>query len=183
MVWARPVHKGLQVIFTRELAPGGKLKRVRRRCGGMGLSDTDCIQQAISLARAAADRGDNPFGSVLVHEDEVVAEARNAVVTENDVTAHPELRLAKTAARELGTAASASTLYTSTEPCPMCAGALYHAGVGEVVYSASAADIREFVGSGLLIPCREVFERGSRAVTVRGPICHEAGRRVHEECW
>lgn len=148
-------------------------------------ADTDevHIRRALTLAREAAERGDNPFGSLLVQDDEVVAEARNAVNTEDDVTAHPEHDLARTAARELGPAATEATLYTSTEPCPMCAGALYHAGVGRIVYSAGAEDIRDLLGPGLLIPCAEIFAHGPREVSVKGPVLQEAGRTVHEECW
>lgn len=141
------------------------------------------IRRTLTLAREAAERGDNPFGSLLVHDEEVVAEALNAVVTEDDVTAHPEHDLARVAARELGPAANAATLYTSTEPCPMCAGALYHAGVGRVVYSAGADDVRDILGPGLLIPCAEIFAEGPRTVVVDGPVLQEAGRSVHQECW
>jgi tRNA(Arg) A34 adenosine deaminase TadA len=146
-------------------------------------ADEAHIRRAVALAREAADRGDNPFGSVLVVDSEIVAEARNAVHTTDDVTAHPEHDLAKVAARDLGPAAGEATLYTSTEPCPMCTGALYHAGVGRVVYSAGVEDVRELVGPGLLIPCAELFARGEREVTVEGPILPEIGRAVHEECW
>lgn len=146
-------------------------------------SDEVHIRRALTLAREASRRGDNPFGSLLVLDGEVVAEARNAVHTADDITAHPEHDLAKVAARELGPAASEATLYTSTEPCPMCTGALYHAGVGRVVYSAGVEDVRELVGPGLLIPCAELFERGQREVTVEGPVLRDAGRAVHAECW
>jgi tRNA(Arg) A34 adenosine deaminase TadA len=151
----------------------------------MSVSEADevHIRRTLTLAREAATRGDNPFGSLLVHDEEVLAEAKNSVVTENDVTAHPEHDLARVAARELGPAANGATLYTSTEPCPMCAGALYHAGVGRIVYSASAEDVRDIVGPGLLIPCSDIFAAGSREVIVDGPVLQDAGRRVHQECW
>ncbi|MFB6110956.1 MAG: nucleoside deaminase [Halobacteriaceae archaeon] len=151
-----------------------------------GLSDaTDeaYIERAIELARAAAGRGDEPFGSLLVHDGAVVAEAKNAVNTSDDVRAHPELRLARTAARELGDDAADATLYTSTEPCPMCAGGLYHAGLGRVVYSVSGAMLEELLGPGLFIPCAEIFAEGPRRVTVEGPVLPEAGQAVHEEFW
>lgn len=149
----------------------------------MDTTDETHIRRAIALAREAADRGDNPFGSVLVHDGEVLAEARNAVVTDDDVTAHPELRLARVAGRADGRDPTEMTLYTSTEPCPMCSGALYHAGIERIVFSASAADIRELVGPGLLIPCRDLYEAGTRDITVDGPLCQAEGRQVHKECW
>ena len=133
------------------------------------------VRRAIELGREAAERGDNPYGSVLVRDDRVVMEARNAVVTEDDLAAHPELALARRAARELDPEACAETvMYTSTEPCAMCAGGVYHAGLGGVVYSVSAERSRE-LGTDLVVPSSEVFERGSREVPVVGPVCEEEG--------
>jgi len=142
------------------------------------------IRRALELAREAADRGDDPFGSLLVRDGEVVMEERNAVVSADDIRRHPELRLAERAAREFDPAGrAATTMYTSTEPCPMCAAGIYYAGLGGVVYSASAADVAELAGADLVVPCRELFDRGTRDVAVHGPVCNDSGRRIHEECW
>ncbi len=133
------------------------------------------VRRAIELGREAAERGDNPYGSVLVRDDRVVMEARNAVVTEDDLAAHPELALARRAARELDPEARAETvMYTSTEPCPMCAGGVYHAGLGGVAYSVSAERSREF-GTDLVVPSPEVFAGGSREVPVVGGVLEEEG--------
>jgi tRNA(Arg) A34 adenosine deaminase TadA len=137
------------------------------------------IERAIGLAEEARERGDDPYGSVLVREDCVVMEARNAVVTENDLAAHPELALARRAARELAPETRREVvLYTSTEPCPMCAGGLYHAGLPAVVYSVSAERAGE-LGTDLVVPSATVFSGGRRPVAVAGPVLPEAGERLH----
>jgi tRNA(Arg) A34 adenosine deaminase TadA len=140
------------------------------------------IRRALALARAAADRGDEPFGSVLVQDDTVVAEAKNAVVTDDDVATHPELTLARQAAAEFDEPADL-VLYTSTEPCPMCAGGLYHAGVRAVVYATSAERFGELRDAEMVCPSPTVFERGSDPVVVAGPVLPDDGDAVHRECW
>ena len=140
------------------------------------------IRRTLTLARAAADRGDEPFGSVLVDDDTIVAEAKNAVVTEGDVAEHPELTLARRAAAEFDEPADL-VMYTSTEPCPMCAGGLYHAGVRAVVYATSAERLGELRDAEMVCPSPTVFERGSDPVVVAGPVLPDAGDAVHRECW
>lgn len=149
-----------------------------------GNVDTAHLRHALDLAREAADAGDEPFGSVLVRDGEVVAESRNTIATDDDVTAHPELKLARWAARELDEAALAeTTMYTSTEPCPMCAGAMYHAGLRRVVFSTPAETVGEVAGAGLVMPSSEVFARGVESVEVVGPVLEAEGREVHESFW
>jgi tRNA(Arg) A34 adenosine deaminase TadA len=119
------------------------------------------MRRAIELAREAVERGDNPFGSVLVRDDTVVMEESNRVRTEDDIRRHPELHLAHRACREYGPDARAEmVMYTSTEPCPMCAGGMRSAGFARVVYSVGGDEIGEFTG---------------------GSVLHEAGREVHTE--
>jgi pyrimidine deaminase RibD-like protein len=84
--------------------------------------DEQHLRRAIELAAEARAAGDMPFGSLLVGPDgDVLAEDRNTVVTERDITAHPELKLARRAARQLeADIARQTTMYTSCQPCPMC---------------------------------------------------------------
>jgi tRNA(Arg) A34 adenosine deaminase TadA len=118
---------------------------------------------------------------VLARDHRLLMEARNAVVTDDDLAAHPELTLARRVARELDPAERAETvMYTSTEPCPMCAGGVYHAGLGGVVYSVSAERSREF-GTDLVVPSSEVFAGGSREVAVVGPVCEPEGVALRRE--
>jgi tRNA(Arg) A34 adenosine deaminase TadA len=137
------------------------------------------VQRALELAREAADRGDLPFGSVLVRDDEVVATESNHVNTEDDIRYHPELHLAHRACREFTPAERAETvMYTSTEPCPMCAGGMLQAGFGRVVYSVDGDEGAEFKGVEPTVSAAEILDGTTEVV---GPVLNEAGRRVHEE--
>jgi tRNA(Arg) A34 adenosine deaminase TadA len=102
-------------------------------------TDERRLRRAIELAAEARAAGDMPFGSLLVGPDgEVLVEERNTVVTGNDITAHPELKAALWASVNLDRAIAArTTMYTSTEPCPMCKGAIARSGLGRVVFALS----------------------------------------------
>ena len=108
------------------------------------------LKRAIDLARAAREAGDPPFGSLLSSTDgTVLAEERNTVLSDGDITAHPELKLARWAARELDPAtAAATTMYTSCQPCGMCAGAIERSGLGRVVFALSTEQLMALKPSG-----------------------------------
>jgi tRNA(Arg) A34 adenosine deaminase TadA len=137
------------------------------------------MEEAIDLARAAAERGDRPFGSVLVRDDEIVMRESNRVLTEGDIRRHPELHLAHRAMREMDPETRAETvMYTSTEPCPMCSGGMRYAEFGRVVYSVSAEEVVEFTGGDPANRASEILD-----CEVVGGVANEAGRAVHEEFW
>jgi tRNA(Arg) A34 adenosine deaminase TadA len=106
-------------------------------------ADERHLRRAIELAAAARAAGDMPFGSILVGPaGDVLAEDRNSVLTERDITAHPELKLARWAARELDAdTAAQTTMYTSCQPCPMCAGAIARSGLGRVVFALASEQL------------------------------------------
>lgn len=101
------------------------------------------LRRAIELAAAARANGNPPFGSLLADPDgRILAEEQNTTVTEADISAHPELKLACWAARELDPATAATTtMYTSCQPCTMCTGAIQRSGLGRVVYALSEAQL------------------------------------------
>jgi tRNA(Arg) A34 adenosine deaminase TadA len=111
------------------------------------LTETDerHLRRAIALAVAARDAGDRPFGSLLVDTDgRVLAEAVNTEHTDDDITAHPELKLARWAARHLAAdTAAVATMYTSCQPCGMCTPAIERSGLGRVVYALSAEQVAQ----------------------------------------
>ena len=145
-------------------------------------TDETYIREAIELAQASVAAGNTPFGSLLVVDDTIVKRAENTTKTANDITAHPELKLARWAARELSATERAQcTMYTSTEPCEMCAAAIHYAELDRVVYSvasASVADLRDHEHSG--ISCVELIDRKGGSTTVDGPVCESDGLAVHE---
>ncbi|MFC4590257.1 nucleoside deaminase [Sphaerisporangium corydalis] len=101
------------------------------------------LRRAIGLAGSAREGGNPPFGSLLADaEGKVLVEERNTVLTDGDITAHPELKLARWAARELDPeTAAATTMYTSCQPCGMCAGAIERAHLGRVVFALSTEQL------------------------------------------
>lgn len=137
------------------------------------------MRVAIDLAREAAARGDEPFGSVLVRDDAVVMRDSNRIETEDDFRRHPELHLAYRACREYDPADRAEmVMYTSTEPCPMCAGGMRTAGFGRVVYSVSGAEVATFTGRESTVRSAAILDGVTEVV---GPVLNDEGRAVHRE--
>ena len=147
------------------------------------------LRAAIDLARRSRHRGNHPFGALLVDAAGVVAAAENTVVSEHDVTGHAETNLVRIASRRYDRAYLRScTMYTSTEPCVMCAGAIYWAGIGRVVYGLSEAGLLELTGSHednptMSLPCRDVFAHGQGSIKVVGPALEGEARNVHDGFW
>lgn len=149
----------------------------------MNATDIDHLRAAIALATQAREHGNHPFGAVLADADgSQLLIAENTVTTESDVTGHAELNLVRLATRELSPLQLARcTLYASTEPCAMCAGAAFWAGIGRVVYALSEVDLYALIGHSagqLVIPCRDIFARAGRATQVEGP-CTELVAEAH----
>ncbi|WP_395242840.1 nucleoside deaminase [Agromyces sp. MMS24-K17] len=155
----------------------------------LAAADRDGLERAIALARLARARGDHPFGSVVVTADGRSAEGLNSVVTRRDPTGHAETNVVRAASAAFSPAELAgATLYTSTEPCAMCAGAIYWSGIGRVVFALSEADLRAIVDEQegvptLDLPSRDVFARGGRPVEVVGPTTTDGASAVHDGFW
>ncbi|SER72332.1 nucleoside deaminase [Natrinema salaciae] len=145
-------------------------------------TDESYVRRAIELSESAVEHGNTPFGSLLVVDDEVIRTAENTTLTDDDIAAHPELELARWTASELEPAEREScTMYTSTEPCPMCASAIVYAGLGRVVYSVSVDSLASLRNDGVIeIPCEEVVDRAGGSTTVEGPVLEDEGLAVHE---
>jgi tRNA(Arg) A34 adenosine deaminase TadA len=106
-------------------------------------ADQALLRRAIAIAAHAITVGDAPYGSLLADADgTVLIEAHNTVRRDNDISAHPELKLARWAARELDPqTAGQTTLYTSCQPCQMCTGGIVRSGLGRVVYALSTEQL------------------------------------------
>ena len=156
------------------------------------MSETDerLLRRAIEVARRSREHGNHPFGAVLADaRGEVLLEAENCVVTSGDVTGHAETELIRVASRTLQPDALATaTMYASTEPCAMCAGAMYWAGVGRLVYAMAENDLLALTGAHpenptLSLDCRVVLSAGQRRIEVIGPLLAEEAIVVHEGFW
>ena len=142
------------------------------------------VRQAIELARQARRAGNHPFGALLVVDGEVAITAQNTVVTDRDPTAHAETNLVSKAIRHLSPEQiRRAVLYTSCEPCAMCAGKMYWAGIRSLVYALPAEELAALAGRDFLIPCAELFGRAVEPVDITGPVLLDQAREVHLGFW
>jgi tRNA(Arg) A34 adenosine deaminase TadA len=103
--------------------------------------DKNFLIRAVTLAADGIQKGGGPFGAVITKNGQVMAEAYNKVVILKDPTAHAEILAIRQASQKIGSHdLSDCTLYTSCEPCPMCLGAIYWAGIKKVFYAANRKD-------------------------------------------
>ncbi len=137
------------------------------------------IERACELAREAGERGDGPYGSVLVVDGEIIMEAANR----ENISQHAELTLARRASNELEPEnVKRAIIYTSTEPCPMCATGITYTDLKGVVYAVSGERVSEIRGQSKgTIPCREVFDRLGASTSLYGPVSEQKGIAVHKE--
>lgn len=137
------------------------------------MDDFGPMRLAIEAARSALAQGNKPYGAALVSPDgKVMHVAGNNELTSGDSTGHAEMALVREAQAALGPQAlKGATVYASGEPCAMCAGALFWAGVGRIVYAAPNHAMGELLGGPLLsIGCAELLSHAVPAVQVDGPM-------------
>jgi tRNA(Arg) A34 adenosine deaminase TadA len=152
--------------------------------------DEHFLRRSFDIARRAIANGNHPFGAVLVDQNgNVLIEAENGYMPAHDGTAHAERLIATQACTTLSPdVLRQATLYSSAEPCAMCAGAIYWSGIGRLVYGLSEHRLRIVTGNHpenptLDLPCREVFKSGQRPTEVIGPMLEDEAEAVHEGAW
>jgi len=152
--------------------------------------DEHFLRRSFEVASRAVSHGNHPFGAILVDQHgNVLIEAENGYMPGRDGTAHAERLLATQACTTTGPdILRNATLYSSAEPCAMCAGAIYWAGIGRLVYGLSEHRLRAITGNHpenptLDLPCREVFRRGQRATEVVGPLLEAEAEALHAGVW
>ncbi|WP_053375879.1 nucleoside deaminase [Paenibacillus sp. FJAT-27812] len=150
------------------------------------------LWRSIEVSREARLSGNTPFGAILVNaEGEIVLEQGNVEITESNCTGHAERTLMEAASKRYSRDELWHfTLYTTAEPCAMCAGAIYWGNVGTVVYGISEKRLAQLTGDDeqnptLDLPCRIVFAQGRKPIQVIGPFpeVEEAAIAVHEGYW
>jgi len=148
------------------------------------------LRHSFDVARRAISHGNHPFGAILVSPNgEVLIEVENGFMPDRDMTAHAERLLATRASKELPPEILAQcTLYTSAEPCAMCAGAIYWTGIGRVVFGLTEHRLKTMTGDHaenptLDLPCRTVFAAGQRPVEVVGPLLEDEAAAIHFGVW
>jgi tRNA(Arg) A34 adenosine deaminase TadA len=152
--------------------------------------DAHFLRRSFDVARRSMTHGNHPFGAILVDAGgKVLIECENGYMPAHDGTAHAERLLATEACRTLPADVLAkATMYSSAEPCAMCAGAIYWAGIGRLVYGLSEHRLRDYTGNHpenptLDLPCRAVFASGQRPTEVIGPLLEDEAGAVHEGVW
>ncbi|HUG76193.1 MAG TPA: nucleoside deaminase [Burkholderiales bacterium] len=152
-------------------------------------ADAAYLRRVIAMALHSRAAGRHPFGSLVVLEGRVIAEAQSLKSRDTDATSHSEMRVLREASSANPPPVLArATLYASTEPCAMCAGAAYWAGIGRIVYGFSEERLRALTGAHpwnptLALPCRELFARGRRRIEVVGPYLEEEAAAPHHGFW
>jgi tRNA(Arg) A34 adenosine deaminase TadA len=152
--------------------------------------DLAFLRRAFDIARRARSRGNHPFGALLLDgHGTVLIETENGFLPDRDRTGHAERLLATPACKAYDAPVLArSTLYSSAEPCAMCAGAIYWAGIGRVVFGLSERSLKTITGDHtenptLDLPCRMVFAAGQRPTEVAGPLLEDEAAALHEDFW
>ena len=151
-------------------------------------NDLAYLRKAIALSAQSRVRGNHPFAAIVVDASgKVLAEAMNDVHA--DCTSHAELVAVRMASSQFNPVQLRhATLYSSAEPCAMCAGAIYWSGIGRVVYALSEKRLLQLTGNHpenptLSLPCREVFASGQREIEVVGPLLEDEAAVPHKDFW
>jgi tRNA(Arg) A34 adenosine deaminase TadA len=144
------------------------------------------MREVFAVARRARAHGNRPFGALLVAGNgAVLAAAENSQVTDEQVFAHAEMNLLHRAVQQFTPDVLAtSTLYTSAEPCAMCAGAIFWSGVSRLVYGLSGDRLHQMSGYSpqmLVASARDVLARTGRQVEIIGPIFEAEAEAILRE--
>ena len=143
------------------------------------MRDRIFMEKAIELSVKAVEHGNEPFGAVLVKDNEIVYTNENQIYTQNDPTFHAEMGLLRRFVAETGiTDLKDYTMYSSCEPCFMCSGAMVWVNLGRLVFGAGNADLEEMLGNPGCSSCQLVFENSVRKPLVTGGVLREESLKV-----
>ena len=153
--------------------------------------DEHFLRRSFEVARRAITHGNHPFGAILVDREPQRADRGRERLHARRMTAPPMPSACwrrRPARRSSADVLRQATLYSSAEPCAMCAGAIYWAGIGRLVYGLSEHRLRAVTGNHpenptLDLPCREVFESGQRPTEVIGPLLEDEAEALHAGVW
>lgn len=151
----------------------------------MNETDLNLLRKTIELARSAREKGNHPFGALLADKDgNILLAAENTVVTAQDIAGHAETNLVREAARKFSPVElAAATLYSSCEPCPMCAGAIFWANIGRVCFALPAEKLYQIAGAGsgrFFFSLADIFARSTKSIEVEGGFLEAEAAAVHK---
>ncbi|MCU0926166.1 MAG: nucleoside deaminase [Hydrogenophaga sp.] len=153
-------------------------------------ADGHYLRHAIAMSRVARARGNRPFGAVVVSvAGDVLAEVWNSNLETGDCTAHAEVNAIRAVSPHIDRdTLAAATLYSSAEPCVMCAGAIFWSNIGRVVFGIDARRLRVFRGErpeqrDAELSCRDVFAASPHPIECIGPALLAEASAAHEGFW
>ena len=137
--------------------------------------DEKWMKVAISEALLAMDENEVPVGAILVQENNLITQAHNQPIKNNDPTAHAEIEVLRIAGKKLQNYRLAkTTLYVTLEPCAMCLGAMIHARIERVVFGAS--DPKSGVcGSTIDLSSKSIF---NHQISVSGGVLEDECKNI-----
>lgn len=142
------------------------------------------LHQTFILAKQAVQNGNHPFGALIVLDGKIVAQAENTVITGSDVTRHAELNLISNFIPQFSQAEKERMiLYSSTEPCVMCTGAIVWSGIKKIVYGCSSERLNRIAKGHFTIECRKILDHSTFSYYVEGPLLEDEASLLHLEYW
>ena len=142
------------------------------------------LLRSIELARQEANQGQLPFSALLAREGQVLIEAGNTSKTAGDVTRHAVMNLISKAHQQLSlNELKQCILFTSSEPCAMCSGAIYWAGISRVVFGCSGKALQQIVGQSIDVGCQDIFNHCHPIIESIGPLEEELASELIMEFW
>ncbi len=146
------------------------------------MTDEYYLRVAINLARQSAEIGGDPFGALLVFQDKIVAKSVDKSVEESDPTCHAELSVIRDYCRNSKILSlEGYTLYSSSEPCIMCSGAIHWARISRVIFSVPQELLQRFSGGRRKPGCKDLINSGSQKVEIIGPLLAEEGIKIFQD--
>ena len=152
------------------------------------INDTELLQASLLIARRSQENGNLPFGCLLSDKDgTIIEEAENTVLSDKDSIAHCEINLVHRLAGKYDESfLQDCTLYASTEPCPMCTGAIFWSGIGKIVFALSKNGYQAIAGTTnpahiFDLSSNELLQYGGRKVIVSGPLMEKDASLFYRE--
>jgi tRNA(Arg) A34 adenosine deaminase TadA len=144
------------------------------------------MREVFAIARRARAHGNRPFGALLIAGNgAVLAAAENSQISDEQILAHAEMNLLHRAVRDFTPdVLASSTLYTSAEPCAMCAGAIFWSGINRLVFGLSGNRLHELSGLPphmLVASARDILSRAGRQVEIIGPVFESEAAAIFGE--
>lgn len=139
-------------------------------------------EEIMQVAVAEAKKSGTPYGAVIVKDQQIVEQGGNSVQPDCDPTAHAELSVIRKLTMRLGVPSLTDgyTIYTTFEPCPMCAAACVWANISEIVYGAGADDFDGYNPNSIDIRCQEIIKKSLNSIPVRRGVLLAECKQLHQ---